>query len=100
MLMGEDTAPHDGQIRIGAQEIMGELFHKGQELCKGAPVDNHGHMPAIEHDAMLVIVNVGGILQPPVLPRHLDGDDPQVLPGGEIHPARIPSFSMHSIQAG
>ena len=68
---------------------MGEGTHKGQQLVEGGPVDLHGGVAGIEDDAVLVVVDVGGILQEPVGTRHPDGDDPVVLPGGVIHPACV-----------
>ncbi len=100
MLVGEDAAAHDGQVGVGAHEVVGELAHKVQELGKGSPVDLHGHMPAIEHDAMLVIVNVGGVLQPPASPGTWMGMIRRFCRAGWFTRPAYPSFSMHSIQAG
>ena len=68
---------------------MGEGLHKVQQLLKGRPVDLHGHMPGIEHDAVLVVVNVGRILEAPVLPADGNGNDPMIGPGRMVHPPGI-----------
>ena len=50
----------------------------------------HGYMLKIEHNAMLVIINIGRILKAPA--AFVDGhrNDPVILSGGMIHPACIP----------
>ena len=68
---------------------MGECLHIVQQLLKVRPVDLHGGVGAVEDDAMLVIVDVGAVLERPVLAVEGDGDDPVVLPGGVIESARI-----------
>ncbi len=68
---------------------MGELLHKVQQLPEGRPVDLHGDVPAVKDDAVLVVVNIGGILEEPFAVVDGDGDDPVVPPGGMVHPARV-----------
>ena len=58
MVVAQDGAAYDGQVRVGAHEVMGELFHKVQQLTEGGAVDFHGHMLAVEDDAVLFIVDV------------------------------------------
>ena len=89
MIVREDGAAHNGEIGIAAHKIVRELPDEIQQPAKGRPVDLHGGVGAVEDDAMLVIVDVGAVLEKPVLAVEGDGDDPVVLPGGVIEPARI-----------
>ena len=59
MVVVQDGAAHDGQVGIAAQQVVGELRHKSEEPPEGAPVDAHGHVPAVQHDAVLGVVGVG-----------------------------------------
>ena len=68
---------------------MREQRHEIQQLAESSPLDLHGGVLAVEHDAVLVVVNVGAVLQ---IPRAVvDGqrDDAVILAGGVVHPARI-----------
>ena len=87
--MGQDGASHDGKVGVGAQEIVGELLYKIKQLHKGAPVDLHGHMLLIEHDAVLIIIYIGGILEAELLSAHGQGNDPVVVPGRMVCPPGI-----------
>ena len=89
VIVAEDGTAHDGQIRVGTHKVMGELLHKVQQLPKSRPVDLHRHMPAVEHDAMLIVVDIGRILKEPAAVVDGDGDDPVVSPGRVVHPARV-----------
>ena len=89
VLVAQNRAAHDGQVRVGANEIMGEGLYKVQQLFKGAAVDLHGHMLGVEYNAVLIVVDVGGILQAPGFAADLNGNDPVVGPGGMVHPARV-----------
>ena len=46
-------------------------------------------MLGIEHDAVLVIVHIGAVLQEPICPGNPDRNDPVILPCRVIHPAGI-----------
>ena len=67
MVVAEDGASHNGQIRVAAKHIMRELTDEIQQQVKRAPADGHGHMPLVEGDAVLGIIAVRGVLQPPRL---------------------------------
>ncbi len=58
MLMRQDGAAHNGQIRIGTHEVMREHGHKIKELPERRPVDLHGCVLCIQHDAVLVVVHI------------------------------------------
>ena len=59
VLMGQDGAAHDGQVRIGTHKVMREHRHKIKELPEGRPVDLHGRMRRIQDDAVLVVIHIG-----------------------------------------
>ena len=89
MLVAQDGAAHDGKIRIGTHEIMGEHPGEVQELLKGGAVDLHGDVLGIEDDAVLVVVDIRAILQTPVRAADLKGNDAVVCPGGMVHPSGV-----------
>ena len=85
----QDGAAHDGQVGVGAHKIVGELAHKVQQLGEAGPVDLHGHVLTVEADTVLIVVDVGGVLQKPGRAVDGDGDDAVVLPGRVVDPASI-----------
>ena len=89
VVMAQDGAAHDGQVRVGAHEVVGELADEVQLLAEGGAVDLHGDVLAVEDDAVLVIVDIGAVLEEPALPIDGDGDDPVILAGGMVHPAGV-----------
>jgi len=46
-------------------------------------------VPAVQNDAVLVVVDIGAVLEEPVLLMDGDGDDPVVLPGGVVEPSGV-----------
>ena len=89
VVMAQDGAAHDGQIGVAAHEVVREQCYEIQQLAESSPLDLHGGVLAVEHDAVLVVVDVGAVLQ---IPRAVvDGqrDDAVILAGGVVHPARI-----------
>ena len=89
MLVRKDRAADDGQIGIGADEIMRELTDEIKELQKYRRVDDHRDMLAVEHDTMLVIVAVGGVLQIPVAAVDLDRNGSEILACGVVLTTRV-----------
>ena len=89
VVVGQDGAAHNGQVGVGAHEIVGELAHKVQQLGKARPVNLHGGVLAVEADAVLVVVDVGGVLQEPGGVVDGDGHDAVVLTGGVVDPAGV-----------
>ena len=89
VVMAQDAAAHDGQVGIAAHEVVGEEGHEVQQLAEGGTLDLHGGVLAVEDDAVLVVVDVGAVLE---IPRAVvDGqrDDAVVLAGGMVQPAGI-----------
>ena len=80
MFVGQYAAAHNGQVRVRPKEIVGELLHKGKQLIEHSPVNDHGRVPGVHDDAVLIIINVGRILEAPELAVHHYRHDPQVLP--------------------
>ena len=89
MLMREDRAADNGQIGVGADKIMRKLSDKIKQLAEYRRVDHHRDMLAVEHDAVLMIVAVGRILQIPVARIDLDRDGAQILARRVILPTRV-----------
>ena len=71
--------------------IPGELvvITNFQQLLKGGLVDLHGDVLGIEDDAVLVVVDVGAVLQAPVRTADLQGHDAVVGAGGMVHAACV-----------
>ena len=89
MLMGKDTPPDDRKVRIGTDKIVRELRHKIEQLAECAPVNNHRDMPAVEHDTVFIVIDIGGILQAPGLSIDRDRDHAVVFPCRMVHPAGV-----------
>ena len=89
MVVAENRAAHDGEIGVAAHKIVGELPDEVQQSAEGRPVDLHGGVPAVQNDAVLVVVDIGAVLEEPVLLIDGDGDDPVVLPCGMPQPSRV-----------
>ena len=89
VVVAQDAAAHDGQVGVAAHEIVGEQAHEIQQLAEGGPLDLHGGVLAVEHDAVLVVVDIGAVLQIPCAAVDGQRDDAVVFAGGMIHPACI-----------
>ena len=61
VVVAQDAAAHDGQVSVAAHEIVGEQAHKIQQLAEGGPLNLHGCMLVVEHDAVFVVVHMGGV---------------------------------------
>ena len=95
MVMAQYRAAYDRQIRIGAQEIVREQFYKVKELHKGVSLDLHGHMLSVEHNAVLIVVHIRGILEAPAAVIDGDGDDPVIFSGRMVQTACV-SLILHT----
>ena len=89
VVVGEDGTAHDGQIGVGADEVVGELIDEVKHARKAVVGDAHGHVLVVEHDAVLAVVEVGGILHVPALAVERQRDHAVVLPRGEADAARV-----------
>ena len=89
MVVAEDGATHDGQVGVGAHKVVGEPLDEVQQLAEGGAVDLHGDMAAVEGDAVLVVVDIGGVLQEPGTAVDGNGNHAVVAAGGVVDPSRI-----------
>ena len=89
MVVAENRAAHNGEIGVAAHKVVGELLDEVQQLAEGGLIDLHGGVMPIQNDAVLVVVDIGAVLEEPVLLIDGDGDDPVVLPGGVVEPSRV-----------
>ena len=87
--MAENAAAHDGQVGVAAHEIVGEQAHEIQQLAEGSTLDLHGSVLVVEHNAVLVVVDVGAVLQVPSAVVDGERDDAVILAGGVVHAACI-----------
>ena len=79
MVVGQDGAAHDGQVGVGAHEVVGELADKIQQLAEAGPVDLHGDMLSVEYNTMLIIINIGRVLHSPRTVIDCDWNDSVIL---------------------
>ena len=89
MIVGQDRTAHDGQIGVGTQQVVRELIHEIKKPNKAFARYAHRHMIAVEYDAMLIVIGVGGILEIPALAVQTHRHDAVVLARGKIHSPRV-----------
>ena len=85
VVVAQNRAAHDRKVCVGAEEIVREERDKVQQAAEAARVDFHGDVLSVEHDAVLVVVDVGRVLQVPVRPVEAQGDQAQVLARRVVH---------------
>ena len=95
MVVAQDRSAHDRQVRVGSQEVVRESLDKVKQLAERVVVDRHGNMAGVEHDAVLVVVNIRRILESPGISLDRDRDDPVVFSGRVVHSAKI-SLVLHA----
>ncbi len=89
VVVAQDAAAHDGQVGVAAHEVVGEEGHEVQQLAEGGTLDLHGGVLAVKDDAVLIVVDIGAVLE---IPRTVvDGqrDDAVIFPGGMVQPTGI-----------
>ncbi len=89
MLMREDTAADDGQVRVTAEEIVRELLDEREEFVKGRPVNHHRRVLCVHDDGVFIVIDVGRILEAPRLAVHGHRHDAQILPRRVRNGSRI-----------
>ena len=89
MIVAQDRSSHDRQVSVRSQEIVRESLDKVKELAESVVVDRHGNVAGVEHDAVLIVVDIRGILESPGTALDSDRNDPVVLSGRMIHSAVI-----------
>ena len=85
VVVRENGAAHDGQIGVGADKVMRELRHEIEQAHEAVVRNAHRHMLAVEHDAVLVVISVGRVLQIPLILAERQRHDAVVLARREIH---------------
>jgi len=66
-----------------------ELPREVEQAVEGRARDLHGPVLRTQNDAVLVVIDIGRILEIPVLPRERKRDEPQILPRRVVEPARV-----------
>ena len=89
VVVRQNRAAHNGKIGVRADEIMREHADKIKKLSERSVVDLHRNVLFGKGDTMLVVVNVGRILQIPLVARKRDRNDAVILTGGGVDSARI-----------
>ena len=89
VVVAQDAAAHDGQVSVATHKVVGEQTHKIQQLAEGRPLNFHGGVLVVEHDAVLVVVDIGAVLQIPCAAVDGQRDNTVVFAGGMVHPACI-----------
>ena len=89
VVMVEDRAADDGEVGIGADEVVREEIDEGEHVLHVGAVDVHGDMVVVEEDAVLLIVEIRGILEEPGVFVEGEGDHAVILAGRETGAARI-----------
>ena len=56
VVVAQDGAADDGQVGVRAEEVVRELSDELDEFPERGPVDLHGHMLAVQDDAVLVVI--------------------------------------------
>lgn len=81
--------PTIGRSALEPDKIVRELLHEIKQLSEGSALDLHRCVVCVEHNAVLVVVNVRRILEEPVALVDGHRNDAVVLAGGMIHTACI-----------
>ena len=81
VIVREDRSTHNGQVGIGANEVVRESVHKVEEINERLVINVHWNVIRVHSNAMLVEVRVWTVLESPTMLIELNGDDAQVLPG-------------------
>ena len=82
VVVRQDRAAHDGQVGVGANEIVREQVHKVEQTGQALAVDVHRTMLGAHGNAVLVKVRVRAVLEAPALAIKLNGNNAQILAGG------------------
>ena len=100
--MDEDGPADDGQIRVGPDEVVGKLVEKGGQPPERHGRDAHRDVVPVQHDAVLVVVHVGRILEIPRFAAQLQRNEPVVLPRGMVDPPRVAGIfrAEHAFRIG
>ena len=89
MVMGQDRTAYDSQVCVGAYKVMRQEVNEIEHFRKSVSVNLHRYMLSIKHNAVFVVIHIGGILEKPVISRNAQRNDAVVFSGGMVHPTCI-----------
>ena len=89
VLMRQDGAADDRQVRVGADRIVREQFNELQKPDECLTVNFHRPVFIRKDDAVLIVVYIGRVLQIPGLPAQSEGNVADCLPRGVIETSRV-----------
>ena len=82
VVVRQNRAAHDGQVGVGANEVVREQVDKVEQASQTLAVDVHRTMLGAHGNAVLVKVRIRAVLEAPALAIKLNGNNAQVLTGG------------------
>ena len=82
VVVRQNRAAHDGQVGVGANEVVREKVDKVEQAGQALAVDVHRAMFGAHGNAVLVKVRIRAVLEAPALAVELNGDNAQVLASG------------------
>ena len=80
MIVAQDRPAHNRQIGVRPDIVMWELLYKIKQFPEGGLVDLHRHMLAVEQNAVLVVINVGRVLEKPTASVDRQRNQAVILP--------------------
>ena len=89
MIVCQNRSTNNREIRIRSQNIVWKLLHKIKQLAEGIVINLHRYMLSVKHDTVLIIINIGRILESPLFPIDLNGNNAVILSCRMIDPACI-----------
>ena len=89
VVVREDRAANDGKIGIRADKVVRQRGDEIKLTRKSFAADLHRHVILRKRDAVLVVVNVGRILQIPLVAAKGEGDLAQILSRGRVCVTRV-----------
>ena len=89
VLVGQDGAADDRQVRVGADGVVREHLHELQQPPEGQPFDLHGLVLTGQDYTVLVVVDIGRILHVPLLTAQHHRDLAQILTRRVVEASRV-----------
>ena len=89
MVMTQYGTAHDRKIGIGADKVMRELPHKVKQPRESLFVYFHGNVSAVEDNAVLIVIDIGRILEKPAFCAEIERNNAVVRPARMTYPAGI-----------
>ena len=87
--VAQDAAADDGQVGVGAAGVVGKLPDEVENFRQRLLVHLHRLVLLVQHDAVLMEVGVGAVLQIELLTRQRDGHNAVGLARREVDAARV-----------